>query len=130
MHPPPFRHEDRLADWPDCFLHLYCCRHTTPSVRSYLTRLGDVRFSELVTRLRCQVCGQAPAPAYLCASQHREACGGPHPDWAIELVAMPAEPPPYYANVAAENLKARKRTAGELELLAFPKPARSKTSDR
>ena len=95
MHPPPFHREDRLTDWPDCVLHLYCCRYTTSSVKGFLTKLGDVRFSELVTRLRCQVCGQAPAPAYLCASAHREACDGPSPDWAVELVPEPATPQPY-----------------------------------
>ncbi len=95
MHPPTFRFESRLSDWPDCFLHLYCCRYTTPAVRFFLNQLGDVRFSELITRLRCQKCGHAPAPAYLCASHHREACGGAAPDWAVELVPEPDTPLSY-----------------------------------
>ena len=95
MHPPPFRHQARLSDWPDCFLHLYCCRYTTPSVRSFLDQLGNMRFAELIERLRCQQCRQAPAPVYLCASHHMEACGGPSPDWAVELVPKPDTPLPY-----------------------------------
>ena len=67
----------------------------TTSYSHFLSKLGDVRFSELISRLRCQKCGQAPAPVYLCASHHREACGGPPPDWAIELVPEPDSPLPY-----------------------------------
>ena len=93
MHPPMFRLQQRLSDWPDCHLELRCegCRGrvTVPSVKLLLGQLGDVTFDDLVPRLRCQHCRNKPASIYLCASQHRTFLGGPRPDWAVELVPPP-----------------------------------------
>jgi hypothetical protein len=89
MHPPPFRLQHRLFDWPECKLELHCCRGTTVvPVRLLAQQRGDVSFGEILPPLRCQKCKGPPAPVYLCAG-HREHNYGAPPDWAIELVPVP-----------------------------------------
>jgi hypothetical protein len=89
MHPPPFRPQHRLSDWPECQLELHCCRGMTLyPVRLMIEQRGDVSFGELLPRLRCKKCRRPPAPVYLCAG-HREHNHGAPPDWAIELVPVP-----------------------------------------
>ena len=96
VHPPEFRLTHRLSDWPECWLHVHChgprCngRSATPAVKLLRARCpGDPPFSEVVARLRCEMCGQRPAPVFLCASPHRTALGGPAPGWTVELVPPP-----------------------------------------
>jgi hypothetical protein len=89
MHPPPFRPQHHLSDWPDCQFELHCCRGMTLyPVRLMIEQRGDVSFAELLPRLRCKKCRRPPAPVYLCAG-HREYNSGAPPDWAIELVPVP-----------------------------------------
>ena len=90
MHPPPFRRDHRLSDWPDCHLEVRCCKGTTIyPLRLLAERHGNRTFADLLARLRCSRCGGRPAPIYLCAGQHRAGDGtiGITPDWAIELVS-------------------------------------------
>jgi hypothetical protein len=94
MHPPLFRKQQRLSDWPECVIELHClhCRGGSVGypVRLLIKRQGDMTFENLLRRLRCKRCGAAkPAPIYLVAGHRRTARGGPDPDWAIEL-APPA----------------------------------------
>jgi hypothetical protein len=57
------------------------------SVLLLIKRQGDMTFEDLLRRLRCNRCQAAnPAPVYVVAGHHRTACGGPDPDWSIELV--------------------------------------------
>jgi hypothetical protein len=87
MHPPPFRLDHRLLDWPGCRLELQCCKGTVLApVRLLATQHGNATFAHILNRLRCGKCGGKPAAVYLCAGQ-RQATGGPAPDWAIELVS-------------------------------------------
>ena len=89
MHPPDFRPSQRLSDWPDCTLELSCqpCggRSSHPPVKLLRAELGDRTFEEVLAKLRCTHGHRKPAPVYLVAGHHRTACGGPAPDWAIEL---------------------------------------------
>jgi hypothetical protein len=92
MHPPAFRLQHHLSDWPGCLLELNCCRGmTVMPVRLLMQQWGDVSFAELLPRLRCRKCKRPPAPVYLCAG-HREHNSGAPPDWAIELVPVPSLP--------------------------------------
>jgi hypothetical protein len=96
MHPPKFRKDHRLSDWPDCYLELRCqagCgRIVIPPIALLMRELGDTTFAEMLPKLRCRQCRAKPAPVFLCASFHRSHCGGPAPDWAIELVgALPSK---------------------------------------
>jgi hypothetical protein len=53
MHPPPFRLQHRLSDWPDCQLELRCCKGITLyPVRLMIEQRGDVSFGELLPRLQ------------------------------------------------------------------------------
>lgn len=89
MHPPEFRRDQHLSDWPACHLELRCCKGVTLYPMRLLTiNWGDRTFEEVLTRLRCKRCGAKPAPVYLRAG-HREHCWGAPPDWAIELVPVP-----------------------------------------
>src|ERR1051326_4653958 len=86
MHPPPFRPDHHLSDWPDCRLELWCCKGTVGYPDKLLIqRNGDRTFAEVLNRLRCSACGGKPAPVYLCAG-HREHGNGAPPYWAVELV--------------------------------------------
>ena len=70
-------------------LHCLHCRGGSVAipVRLLMQRNGDMTFENLLRRLRCKRCQAVkPAPIYLVAGHHRTACGGPDPDWAIELV--------------------------------------------
>ena len=92
MHPPVFRIQDLLSDWPDCFLDLQCPSCSKPAI--YPVALlrsdhGDVAFERLLPRLRCKTCRVAPAPVYLCASHMRTFVYGGSPQWAVELVPAP-----------------------------------------
>ena len=87
MHPPPFRPEHRLSDWPDCSLELCCCKGTTVyPVRLLASQHGNPTFEQLLVRLRCKRCRGKPAPVYLCAG-NRQHSGGAAADWAVELVS-------------------------------------------
>jgi len=87
MHPPPFRLDHRLSDWPNCRLELQCCKGTVVApVRLLATQHGNVTFAHLLSRLRCGQCRGKPAAVYLCAG-HRRNTGGGGADWAIELVS-------------------------------------------
>ena len=96
MHPPEFRPDHRLSDWPDCFVEIQCCKGVTMMpVKLLLGKHGNVTFRSLLGRLRCNKCGKPSAPAYLCASHFRRAGGGMAVTaaWAIELVGEPAVRP-------------------------------------
>ena len=91
MHPPLFRKQHRLSDWPSCVVELYCPRCRGGSVgspvRLLIERHGDMTFENLLRRLRCKRCRAVkPAPVYIVAGHHRTASYGPDPDWSIELV--------------------------------------------
>jgi hypothetical protein len=92
MHPPPFRPEHRLSDWPDCSLELHCCNCckgvTVYPVRLLAKQHGNRTFGQLLSQLRCKDCGGKPAPVYLCAGHRQHNFGAP-PDWAIELTPAP-----------------------------------------
>jgi hypothetical protein len=89
MHPPPFRLDHHLSDWPECRLELQCCKGTMIfPVRLLAQRHGNRTFAGVLARLRCDRCGGRPAPVYLCAG-HRQHNWGGAPDWAIELVPAP-----------------------------------------
>ena len=93
MHPPLFGKTQKLSDWPDCVIEIRCgCGASTESpVRLVIQRKGDMTFEGLLKRLRCNRCRRSgPAPVYLVAGHHRTACGGPDPDWSVELVPPPA----------------------------------------
>ena len=46
MHPPPFRTDHRLSDWPACRLELNCCRgQTIVPLRLLATQYGDPTFA-------------------------------------------------------------------------------------
>lgn len=98
MHPPGFRMDHRLSDWPDCYIELGChpCggRIVIVSVKVLAGGIGDCSFQDVLCRLRCERCRKTAAPVYLCASQHRVFLGGPEADWSIELVAPPRKPRP------------------------------------
>ncbi len=82
MHPPPFRFEHKLSDWPACILELRCCKGTVKiPVKLLIVQQGDQTFRQVVNKLRCNQCGKPPAPVYLCASHHRTGeSRGPTPD--------------------------------------------------
>ncbi len=89
MHPPDFRLDHRLSDWPGCCLEVRCpCspRVTTFPIRLLVERHGDRPFRAVLTRLRCSTCKGRPAPVYLVAGHHRTFLGGPPAEWALELV--------------------------------------------
>ena len=86
MHPPAYRPDHLLSDWPACHLEIHCCKgQTLVPIRLLIATHGDRSFTSLLARLRCSRCGGRPAPVYLCAG-HREHCGGAPADWAVELV--------------------------------------------
>ena len=90
MHPPHFTPQQRLSDWPQCIVELRCCTGIHPiPVRMLLAKHGDLTFAELISKLRCSKCRKPAAPIYLNASNHRTHCGGPPPDWSIELRPEP-----------------------------------------
>jgi hypothetical protein len=93
MHPPLFRKQQRLSDWPECTVEMHClhCRGGSVAypVRLLMQRQGDMTFENLLRRLRCKRCGGAPAPVYLVAGHHRTARSGPTADWAVELTPAP-----------------------------------------
>lgn len=89
MHPPTFRPQQRLMDWPDCSLEMRCPACNT--ITLYPTKLlasrhGNRTFADVLGRMKCKRCAVAPAAVYLCAG-HRTRNGGPDPDWAVELRA-------------------------------------------
>ena len=88
MHPPIFRTQQRLSDWPECFLHLHCpaCRKPVIyPVAMLRAECGDVTFEALLPRLKCKECGTRPAPIYLCATHIRTFSYGGPPQWSVEL---------------------------------------------
>ena len=95
MHPPSFRIQQRLSDWPECWLEVCCLpcggRTVNIPVKLLLKRQGDATFSQVLGRLKCTRCKQFAAPVYLCASPHRKGgYGGPSPDWCVELKPVPS----------------------------------------
>ena len=89
LHPPTFRVSQRLLDWPNCRLEMRCgsCRSTVLSPTKLIAeRHGNLLFSEVLGRVKCQRCGGRPESVYLCAG-HRTRNGGAPADWSIELVA-------------------------------------------
>jgi hypothetical protein len=108
MHPPRFSFDQRLSDWPACYLELTCCKgYTVTPVGLLLKKHGDRTFNDLLQRLCCDTCGSHPAPVYLCASHSRT--GNTHAvmaDWAVELVSPPSN---------AAVLAGRRRTVDETE---------------
>jgi hypothetical protein len=93
MHPPLFRKTHKLSDWPQCMIEEHCphCRGSVVyPVSLLIKRKGDMTFDNLLRRLRCKRCQAVkPAPVYLVAGHHRTACGGPDPDWSLELAPPP-----------------------------------------
>jgi hypothetical protein len=91
VHPPPFRPNHRLSDWPDCHLEMHCSgcngRTVITPIKLLIAHHGNVQFADLLPKLRCSKCQNRPAPVFLCASPMRKGGhGGPKPDWALELV--------------------------------------------
>src|ERR1700759_3991288 len=85
MHPPTFRMQHRLSDWPQRRIEVRCCGRQTDLPTRYLAeRYGDRTFNEILSRLRCPKCGSRPAPVYLCAGP-RERYGAHEADWAIQV---------------------------------------------
>ncbi len=92
MHPPDFRLDHRLSDWPGCCLEVRCpCspRITVLPIRLLTIQHGDRLFRDVLTRLRCSACKARPSPVYLVAGQNRTFQHGPPPCWALELVLAP-----------------------------------------
>ena len=92
MHPPLFRIQQLLSDWPDCWLELSCSscgRKAIYPVGMMHKQFGDRSFEQLMPRLKCKGCGASPAPVYLGARHPRGHGGGPPPDWAVLLVPPP-----------------------------------------
>ncbi len=58
-------------------------------VRLLIEQHGDRTFAEVLARLKCKSCRQAPAPVYLVAGHQRTFCYGGPPDWSLELVPPP-----------------------------------------
>ena len=93
MHPPVFHLDQRLSDWPECWLELRCpCspRTVLHPVKMLLQR-GDRPFRGVLAALRCSACRGKPAPVYLVAGHHREPGKGTGPDWSLVLVALPGD---------------------------------------
>jgi hypothetical protein len=93
MHPPRFSFEQHLSDWPECYLELTCCKgYIVMPVRLLLKKHGDRTFNVLLRQLRCDRCGNHPAPVYLCASHFRSGNTlATTADWAVELVPPPSD---------------------------------------
>jgi len=92
LHPPAFRLNHRLSDWPDCSLELRCpCspRVTVPAVKLLAMQHGNRTFRAVLAALRCSECRGRPAPVYLVAGQTRTFMHGPPPSWSLELVPAP-----------------------------------------
>ncbi len=96
MHPPEFKYQNRLSDWPKCSLEVRCDRCNGRMVQYPVTllidRRGDITFAELMYRLRCKGCDGQPTSIFLCASSSRSAGFGLSPDWSLELRPSPAPP--------------------------------------
>jgi hypothetical protein len=91
MHPPAFRTDQKLSDWPECHLELQCAtcsgRSAIYPMKLFIKLHGNAKFSDLLQKLLCKQCGNRPSAVYLCASPQRQGGhGGPRPDWAIQLV--------------------------------------------
>jgi hypothetical protein len=82
-----------LSNWPDCRIEMRCgpChgRRVHIPVRLLLRDGPDRPFGAVLAGLRCKQCGGKPAPVHLVAGLTREACMGPPPSWAMELVPEP-----------------------------------------
>ena len=94
MRPPLFTVEQRLSDWPACWLEVRCpclARMTMLPVRLLLEQ-GDRSFKSVLAALRCRDCRGRPAPVYLIAGHSRTFGGAGQPDWAVELVPADWEP--------------------------------------
>lgn len=92
MHPPLFRLDHALSDWPECCLEVRCpCspRVALLPVRLLVNQRGDRLFRTVLAALRCSACHGKPAPVHLIAGHHRSTHGGPPADWALELVPTP-----------------------------------------
>jgi hypothetical protein len=88
MHPPRWYPQHRLMDWPDCNLDLQCscgAGTTTYPCKLLASRHGNRTFADVLPRLRCKRCGQAPREIYLVAGFQREIAPGPDPDWSLPL---------------------------------------------
>lgn len=89
-HPPTFKANDRLSDWPDCTVEAGCPRcgkRTVVPVSLLRQRLGDRLVIAVAQRMRCDQCGVHAAPVFLCEGFHRQGGqGGPPPGWALELI--------------------------------------------
>ena len=84
MHPPDFHPDQRLSDWPHCCVEINCActgRCSIPPIRMIMKNYGDLTFRELLAKLRCEKCGQRPAPVYLVAGHHRKYAFGPPTCW-------------------------------------------------
>jgi hypothetical protein len=115
MHPPAFSAEQRLSDWPKCFIEMRCShcagRSAVFPVWRMMQLYGDRTFGEMLKALKCERCGGSPAPVFLCASAHRQWSRGPRPDWAVELVPEPESKPGGESNHAVILPYAKKVTA-------------------
>lgn len=86
-----FSLEQRLSDWPACWLEVRCpCspRMVMIPVRMLLQR-GDRSFERVKAALRCSACQGRPAPVYLIAGHTRTFNKGSLPDWTVEIVPPP-----------------------------------------
>jgi len=92
MHPPRFRIQHSLPEWPACVVELHCCGGSVGlPVRLLMQRKGDITFETLLKRLRCKRCGKSKPAPVLVAGHHRTARYGPTADWAVELVSADAK---------------------------------------
>jgi hypothetical protein len=115
--PSPLSQAHRLSDWPECVIELHCLHCQGGSVgypvRLLIARQGDMTFENFLRRrLRCKRCRAVkPAPVYLVTGHHRTACGGPDPDWSIELrrPRNPARPMLDLARRAASGSRIARR---------------------
>lgn len=91
MHPECFSKHQRLSDWPECWIEIYCpCGRSTAMLAKMMReRYGDLPFTGVIRQLRCERCRRAPGPVYLRAGLVRTFCHGGEPDWAVELVPPP-----------------------------------------
>lgn len=94
MHPPGFRLDHTLSDWPQCCLEVRCpCSSSMTLLPVHLLaeQRGNWPFRAVLAALRCSKCRGKPSPVYLVAGHHRTAFIGPLPDWALELVPPPRD---------------------------------------
>ena len=106
MHPPEFRLDHAIQDWPECWLEVACpCSPRVTMLPIRLLRLehGNRTFRSVLGALRCKSCRGKPMPVYLVAGQTRAFKHGPPASWSLELVppvtpvSQPQQPVPQRA---------------------------------